>query len=117
METQSYDNILICAVCCLPFLWFFLRVSEFTITKDTSYVSECHLLFSDIVVDKSEHPQHLKVAIKQSKTDINLYLGATNRMLRTVKALLPYLAIRPEQANCSPFLLKDRCPCTHVPEP
>jgi len=84
----------------LPLLWFFQGWCE------------CHLLFSDIIADNRDHPQPLKAAIKQSKKDINLYLGATNGMFCAVKASLPCLAIRPEQANYPPFLLKCRCPLT-----
>ena len=115
-EPHSYDNILIWAACCLAFFGF-LRVSEFTIPNDTNYDSECHLSPSDISVDNRDYPQLLKVTIKQSKTDpfrkgVDLYLGATNGELCPVKALLPYLAIRPERANSPLFIFKDGRPLT-----
>jgi len=52
-------------------------------------------------VDSRDQPQLLKATIKQSKADpfrkgVDLYLGATSGTLCPVKALLPYLAIRPE---------------------
>jgi len=115
-EPHSFDNILLWAACCLAFFGF-LRVSEFTIPNDTSYDSECHLSLSDISVDNRDQPQLLKVTIKQSKTDpfrkgVDLYLGATSETLCPVKALLPYLAIRPEQSNSPLFIFQDGCPLT-----
>jgi len=96
----------------------FLRVSKFTIPNDTSYDSECHLSLSDISVDNCDQPQLLKVTIKQSKTDpfrkgIDLYLGAPRGTLFPVKALLPYLAIRPEQSNSPLFIFQDGRPLIH----
>ena len=85
VETHSYDNMSIW-VALLTLLWFFFRVRKFTITKDTSYNSKCYFLFSDSVADNCDHPQPLKAAIKQSKTDINVYLGATNGMLFAVES-------------------------------
>ena len=110
-EPHLYNNILIWAACCLAFFGS-LRVSEFTIPNHTSYDNECYLSLPDISVDNRDHPQLLKVTIKQSKTDpyrkgVDLYLGAINGMLCPVKALLPYLAIRPERANSPLFILKD----------
>jgi len=115
-DPHSYNNILIWAACCLAFFGF-LRVSEFTIPNDTAYDSECHLSPSDVAVDNRDHPQLLKVTIKQSKTDpfrkgVDLYLGATDGRLCPVKALLPYLAIRPEHSNSPIFIFKDGRPLT-----
>jgi len=69
-------------------------------------------------VDNRDQPQLLKVTIKQSKTDpfrkgVDLYLGATSGILcPTVKALLPYLAIRPVQSNSPLFIFQDGRPLT-----
>jgi len=110
-EPHSYDKILHWVACCLSFFGF-LRVSEFTIPNGTSYDNECHLSLSDISVDNRDQPQFLKVTIKQSKTDpfrkgVDLYLGVASGTLCPVKALLPYLAIRPEQSNSPLFIFQD----------
>ena len=65
-KTHSYYNITINFGSLLLSL---LRASKFTITKDTSHRSECHLLFSDIVANNRDHPQVLNTTIKQLKTD------------------------------------------------
>ena len=109
-EPHSYDNILICLA-----FFSFLRVSEFTILNYTAYDSECHL---SLTVDNRDHPQLLKVTIKQLKIDpfrkgVDHYLGTTDGRLCPVKALLPYLAIKPKNSNSPIFVFKDGRPLTH----
>ena len=115
-QPHSYANILIWAACCLAFFGF-LRVSEFTIPSNTSYDKECHLSPADISIDDRNNPQLLKVKIKQSKTDpfwrgVDVYLGATGTTLCPIKAILPYLALRPNHHNGPLFIFEDGCSLT-----
>ena len=110
-EPYSYNNILVWAACCLAFFGF-LRVSEFTVPNDASYDSTCHLSAENISVDNCNDPQLLCVKIKQSKTDpfrkgVDIYLGATDATLCPIKAVLPYLAIRPDHPNSPLLIFKD----------
>ena len=110
-QPHSYTNILIWAACCLAFFGF-LRVSEFTIPSDNSYDDECHLSPADVSVDDHNNPQLLRVTIKQSKTDpfrrgVDIYLGATGTTLCPIKAMLPYLALRPKHFNGPLFILEN----------
>ena len=77
----------------------FLRVGEFTIPTKDGYDKTSHLALSDISVDRWDNPHLLRVTIKQSKTDpfhrgVNIYLGATNKLICLVIGMLPYLAAR-----------------------
>ena len=110
-QPHSYANILIWAACCLAFFRF-LWVSEFTIPSNTNYDEECHLSPADISIDDRNNPQLRKVKIKQSKTDpfrrgVDIYLGATRTTLRPIKAILPYLAQRPNHHNGPLFIFED----------
>ena len=110
-QPQSYANTLIWAACCLAFFGF-LWVSEFTIPSNTSYDEECHLSPADISIDDRNNPQLLKLKIKQSKTDpsrrgVDIYLGATGTTLCPIKAILPYLALRPNHHNGPLFIFED----------
>ena len=110
-QPHSYTNILIWAACSLAFFGF-LRVSEFTIPSDADYDDECHLSLADVSVDNRGNPQLLRVKIKQSKTDpfrrgVDIYLGATGRTLCPIKAILPYLALRPKHHNGPLFIFED----------
>ena len=91
------------AAYCLAFFGF-LQVSEFTIPSNTSYDKECHLSPADILIDDCNNPQLLKVKIKQSKTDpfrreVDIYLSAIGTTLCAIKAILPYLALKPNHHN------------------
>ena len=115
-QPHSYTSILIWAACSLAF-FSFLRVSEFTIPSDASYDDECHLSLADVSVDNRNNLQLLRVKIKQSKTDsfrrgVDIYLGATGRTLCPIKAILPYLALRPKHCNGPLFILEDGCDLT-----
>ena len=116
-QPQSYANTLIWAACCLAF-FSFLQVSEFTIPSNTSYNEECHLSPADISIDDRNNPQLLKLKIKQSKTDpfrrgVDIYLGATGTTLCPIKAILPYLALRPNHHNGPLFIFEDGRSLTH----
>jgi len=94
----TYDNIMLCAACCLAFFGF-LRVSEFTVPTQHDFDESTHLSLSDISVDNRSNPRLVKVHIKQSKTDpfrqgTDIYLGATDNLICPVLALVPYLARR-----------------------
>ena len=110
-QPHSYAKILIWATYCLAFFGF-LWVSEFTIPSNTRYDEECHLSSADISIDNHNNPQILKVKIKQSKTDsfrrrVDIYLGTTGTTLCLIKAILPYLALRPNHHNGLLFIFED----------
>ena len=115
-QPHSYANILIWAACCLAFFGF-LRISKFTIPSNTSYDKEYHLSPTDISRDDRNNPQLLKVKIKQSKTDpfqrgVDIYLSVTGTTLCPIKAILPYLALRPIHHNGPLFIFEDGCSLT-----
>ena len=115
-QPHSYTNILIWAACSLAFFGF-LRVSELTIPSDADYDDECHLSLEIVSVENRDNPQLFRVKIKQSKTDpfrrgVDIYLGATGRTLCPIKAILPYLALRPKHHNGPLFIFEDRCSLT-----
>jgi len=91
------------AMCSLAFFGF-LRVSEFTMPGQNLYEPTLHLSLQDIIVDRRDTPHMLQVTIKQSKADpfqkgVQLYIGATDRRICPVKAMLAYLAMRGGQAG------------------
>ena len=97
-KPPSYDNVLIWAACCLAFFGF-LRVSEFTVPAQSQYDPSTHLSISDVSIDNKDHPQLLRIRIKQSKTDpfrqgVDIYLGRTGEGICPIKGILPYLAQR-----------------------
>ena len=86
--------------------------------NDASYDSTCHLSAKDISVGNCDDPQLLCVETKQSKMDpfqkgVDIYLGATDAMLYPIKAILPYLAIRPDHPKSPLFIFKDGSTLTH----
>jgi len=102
-KAPSYSNNMLWAMCCLAFFGF-LRVSELTIPSGNLYDSTIHLSLEDIRVDNRGNPRLLQVSIKQSKTDpfrrgIQLYIGATDRRICPIKAMLSYLAARGNRAG------------------
>ena len=91
-----YDNVLIWAACCLAFFGFLL-VSELTVPAQSQYDHSTHLSISDVSIDNKDHPQLLRIQIKQSKTDpfrqgVDIYLGRTGEGICPVRGILPYLA-------------------------
>ena len=87
-------------------------------SNDASYDSTCHLSTEDISVDNCDDHQLLCVKIKQSKMDPfrkgdDIYLCATDATLCPIKAILPYLTIRPDHPNSPLFIFKDGSTLTH----
>ena len=108
---QKYDNILLCAACCLAFFGF-LRCGEFTVPSQTSYDKDAHLSINDIALDSRSSPTVVIVTIKQSKTDpfrqgIRLFLGKTGTDVCPVSGILPFLAVRGNEQGAL-FILEDR---------
>jgi len=97
----SHLHTMIYAACCLAFFTF-LRISEFTVLGDNIFDKSCHLSFNSITIDNRDNPRHLKLTIKQSKTDpfhkgVCGYLGATNNTMCSLRGILPYLAMQGNQ--------------------
>ena len=95
-KSQSYDNTMIWAACCLAFFGF-LRVSEFTVPAQGHFDHTTHLSVADLAIDNKDSPQVLRIRIKQSKTDpfrqgVNMYLGRTGENICPIRGILPYLA-------------------------
>ena len=102
-QPNLYTNILIWAACYLAF-FSFLRISEFMISSDNSYDNVCPLFPAYVSVDDCNNPQLLRVKSSSQKTDhfqrgLDLYFGATDTTLCSIKAILPYLALRPNIAK------------------
>ena len=109
-ESASYNNTTLWTMCCLTFFGF-LRVSDFTIPTESSYVPSCHLSLSDIAVDNRKNPHLLQLFLKQSKTDpfkqgVKVYMGATDSPVCPIKAILSYLGKRRRQLGPL-FITKD----------
>ena len=95
---QSYTSTMTWAACCLAFFGF-LRVSKFTVPTQDQYDQSCNLSLGDISLDNRDNPRLLRVHIKQSKTNpfrrsIEIYFGAANDSICSLKDILPYLALR-----------------------
>ena len=93
-----YNKSMLWAAFCLGFFGF-LRSGEFTSTTNNSN-SPDRLSPADIEVDSHINPGCVAVHIWRSKTDpfgvgTTVYLGSTGDVLRPVKAMRAYLALRP----------------------
>jgi len=60
---QEDPNTTLWAMCCLAFFGF-LRVSEFTILKESLYDPSCHLSLSDIAVDSTKKPMAFATTVE-----------------------------------------------------
>ena len=102
-KSPFHANTILWTASCLELLEF-LRVSEFIVTTKASYNSPCHLALQDIVIDNRDYPWLLQTVLKQSKTDpfrkgAKINIGATNRTICPIKAILSYLVIRGSQTG------------------
>ena len=112
---HTRDTRMVWAMCWLCF-FAFLRVSEMSVSDDTSYDPDVHLSFRDITIDDLKNPSVLRVTIKQSKTDpfwrgVSLYVGRTGMDLCPVSAMLSYLELRGGKPGPL-FLFQSRKPLT-----
>ena len=112
---HTRDTRMVWAMCWLCF-FAFLRVSEMSVSDDTSYGPDVHLSFRDIAIDDLKNPSVLRVTIKQSKTDpfwrgVSLYVGRTGMDLCPVSAMLSYLELRGGKPGPL-FLFQSRKPLT-----
>ena len=87
-----------------------------TTPDDGNYDPSTHLSVDDIALDHPCRPTHIRVTIKQSKTDpfrkgVNLFVGRTDGDLCPVGALLNYLACRSTRPGPL-FILSDGHPLT-----
>jgi len=91
-----------------------LHCGEFT-TQGT-YDPQVHLSFKDLAVDNKCSPTHIRLCIKQSKTDCFrhgsfVYLGKTDSEICLVRAILQHLSAR--GAVLGPFFLSEKSETTH----
>lgn len=101
-ESHDFDRVMLWAAFCLGFFGF-MRAGEFTCPSLEAYDS-LKLSVADVAVDSHTSPSKLTVFLKQSKTDpfgagVTLHLGTTGDTLCPVRAMLGYLAIRPQSAG------------------
>ena len=97
-KVQDYEVIMIWAVCCMVFFFFF-RLGEILLPSGCTYDSNIHLSVGDVAVDNVEDPKMVQISLKHSKTDqfgqgSKTYLGRIKNDLCPVAAILTYLALR-----------------------
>ena len=97
-EAPSYDNTTFWSMCCTAF-FDFLWVGKFIIPAGGSYDPSCHLSLRDVTVDNRANPRLLQLLLRQSKTDrfkqgVKVYMGATDRTVCPIQAVLSYLKQR-----------------------
>ena len=100
MIIPSYSNIMLWAMCRLAFL-------AFSGSANSPYIPGQNLygptLLQDVLIDSRDTPRMLRVTIKQSKTNpfkkgVQLYIGAMDRRIYPVNAMLAHLGVRKGQA-------------------
>ena len=67
-DSQSHDNIMLWAACCMAFFGF-LRSGEITVPSLKEYDPEGHLSMGDVALDNHKDAAVVRVHIKESKTD------------------------------------------------
>ena len=92
---QSYESVMIWAVCCTAFFGFF-RIGELLETTSSGHQG---LSMNDIAVDSLSEPSAIQIHLRRSKTDqygqgVDIYLGRTEGDICPVTALLAYLGVR-----------------------
>ena len=97
-QEATWDRRMIWAAMNLCFFGF-LRSGEICCPSVSHFDPTCHLSPADLMVDSHTRPTRLSVCIKASKTDpfrlgVTLVLGATQRDLCPIAAILPYVALR-----------------------
>ena len=96
LDLNSWDHVMLWAVCCLGFFGF-LRAGEFT--TNASFVPSIHLTVGDVQADSFVDPTCFRVHIKCSKTDpfrigCDIYVGRGNSLVCPVVVLGNFLALR-----------------------
>ena len=99
----SQDTLMLWAAMNMCFFGF-LRAGEVCALSGASYDSSWHLCVQDLALDSHINPTKLFVTIKASKTDpfrqgSTVTLGKTDRLLCPISAILPYVAVRGNEAG------------------
>ena len=97
------------AAACTGFFGF-LRAGEFTIASRNAYDPQVHFSLADLSIDSHSAPTMISLRIKQSKTDpfrqgVDVFLGATQADICPVKAMVDYIAVRPQSPG--PLFITD----------